>query len=182
MERSKQFCKDAGVIHHNENHSDHEPVYAVIDCPRIEPELQPEQAKCTPKFDWKNASDDQKLEFNDILFRKLMMLQIPDCVEGCRNLKCTEQSHTLEIDQYVKDLLFEIVEAGDSSIPKSKPKSENQKNKNTPGWNTFVKPFQENAYFWHAIWLSCGRPMNVEVHKIIHKIKDDKKHLLSSKM
>ena len=172
FERSKQVCKEAGVIHHPENQSDHEPIYSIIDCPKVDTEPQKEETDCTPKFDWKNATEDQKLEFNDILFRKLMMLNIPDCVEGCTNLKCSEKSHIHDIDNYVKEVLHEIMEAGDCSIPKRKPKVIDSKNKNTPGWNSFVKPFQDNAHFWHAIWTSCGRPINVEVHRIMKRTRN----------
>ena len=52
------------------------------------------------------------------------------------------------------------------------PKVIDSKNKNTPGWNSFVKTFQDNAHFWHAIWTSCGRPINVEVHRIMKRTRN----------
>ena len=52
------------------------------------------------------------------------------------------------------------------------PKVIDSKNKNTSGWNSFVKTFQDNAHFWHAIWTSCGRPINVEVHRIMKRTRN----------
>ena len=104
-------------------------------------EKSEEADQFTPKFEWKKASEDQKLEFNDVMFRKLMMLKVPNCISNCINLKCKNETHVKEIDEYVKLLLYEIIDSGDCTVPKSKPPKKNHKDKNTPGWNSFVKPF-----------------------------------------
>ena len=36
----------------------------------------------------------------------------------------------------------------------------------------YVEPFQDNAHFWHSIWVSCGKPINTEVHKIMKKTRN----------
>ena len=41
-----------------------------------------------------------------------------------------------------------------------------------PGWSDAVKPFKENAFFWHQVWVSCGRPINTEVHKIMKRTRN----------
>ena len=33
-----------------------------------------------------------------------------------------------------------------------------------PGWNEEVGPFREDADFWHAVWLSAGRPNHGQLH------------------
>ena len=35
------------------------------------------------------------------------------------------------------------------------------------GWNEEVWPFRDTALFWHSIWVSCGKPLNTEVHNIM---------------
>ena len=50
--------------------------------------------------------------------------------------------------------------------------NESGHSKNTPGWKMFVEPYQDNAHFWHSIWLSCGRPINSEVHKIMKRTRN----------
>ena len=168
LEHSEKVVVDAGVIHNVDNTSDHEPIYSVIEAPKLEnKETIDEEEKGTPKFDWKNASDDQKLEFNDELFRRLMAIQIPDCVQNCRQLKCKDKGHTDQLDFYVRELLFSIIESGELTIPKVEPKGKNKVKKNTPGWKSFVEPYQDTAHFWHSIWTSCGRPINNEVHRIM---------------
>ena len=65
LERSENVVIDAGVLHNVENLSDHAPIYSVIDSPNLEMERENEEAEHgPPKFDWKNATEDQKLDFN----------------------------------------------------------------------------------------------------------------------
>ena len=44
--------------------------------------------------------------------------------------------------------------------------------KKSPGWKEVVKPFKEEAYFWHQVWKSCGRPLNTVVHQIMKKTRN----------
>ena len=41
-----------------------------------------------------------------------------------------------------------------------------------PGWREEVKPFRDQAYFWHQLWHSCGRPLNSEVHNIMKRTRN----------
>ena len=47
-----------------------------------------------------------------------------------------------------------------------------KKAKIVPGWSDVVKPFSESAKFWHAIWISAGRPLNNELHRIMKKTRN----------
>ena len=44
--------------------------------------------------------------------------------------------------------------------------------KKTAGWKEFVEPSQDTARFWHAIWISAGRPLNTELHKIMKRTRN----------
>ena len=44
--------------------------------------------------------------------------------------------------------------------------------KKTAGWKEFVEPSQDTAKFWHAIWISAGRPLNTELHKIMKRTRN----------
>ena len=35
-----------------------------------------------------------------------------------------------------------------------------------------VKPFKDNAKFWHEVWLSCGKPINSSVHSIMKRTRN----------
>ena len=30
--------------------------------------------------------------------------------------------------------------------------------KGIPGWNEYVKPFQDESLFWHSLWRAAGKP------------------------
>ena len=47
-----------------------------------------------------------------------------------------------------------------------------KKYKVIPGWNDLVKPFKEDAMFWHSIWISAGKPLNNTLHHTSHHEKD----------
>ena len=39
-----------------------------------------------------------------------------------------------------------------------KSSTSNARPKVVPGWSESVKPFREDAMFWHAVWKSSGKP------------------------
>ena len=65
-----------------------------------------------------------------------------------------------------------ILECLNECVQKCLPEVDNSKKKTFPGWNDEVKPFRENALFWHSIWLSCGKPLNNTVHNIMKKTRN----------
>ena len=48
-----------------------------------------------------------------------------------------------------------------------------------PGWSEAVKPFREDAMFWHAVWKSSGKPLNNSIH---HTMKRTRNLLCNKKM
>ena len=56
-------------------------------------------------------------------------------------------------------------------IPKSKPKP-SSKTETVAGWCEMVKPFRDTVYFWHQVWISAGRPINTELHKIMKRTRN----------
>ena len=82
---------------------------------------QPKKSKPS----WKAATDDQKLEYNDILFRKLIQENVPQAISSCQNPRCDDTEHLAEIDSFVKAVLDDINEAANETIPKIQPRPEN---------------------------------------------------------
>ena len=35
-----------------------------------------------------------------------------------------------------------------------------------------MKPYKEDAYFWHSIWNSAGRPINTQLHNIMKRTRN----------
>ena len=69
-------------------------------------------------------------------------------------------SHKLDIQTYCDSLLAAI----ESSTADSIPTVSNPGEKRHAGWAEFVKPFQEEARFYYAVWQSYGKPLNCPVH------------------
>jgi hypothetical protein len=168
----------SGVLHLVDNMSDHEPIYAVI---KVEEDNLGRSEEKTnvknesiPKQNWKNASCDQKLEYNDVLFQKLLCMNIPDSAISCKDVKCNDPNHREEIDNYVTTLLNAVSESGKETIPANAKTNKNNSGnaKKTAGWKEFVEPFQDNAHFWHSVWLSAGRPVNTVLHTIMKQSKN----------
>ena len=162
---------DAGVIHSPENKSDHSPIYCVIDTKVIEQEKSDEVPR-KPKPSWKRASDVEKAGFKESLEDKLSLLDIPQSVVCCKDTQCRDSSHLEDLDQLTLDLLDKVQCAAEECLPTPGTAQTNICKKVMPGWTESVKPFKDQAYFWHQIWLSCGRPVNSETYKIMKKTRN----------
>jgi hypothetical protein len=80
-----------------------------------------------------------------------------------------------DLDNYANALdLLETVQAvaeENLQMPRvgaSKPKEK----KSVPGWKEAVRPYREEAYFWHQVWQSYGRPLNTDIHTAMKKSKN----------
>ena len=99
LERSNSDVVDAGVLHLVENMSDHEPIYAVLKIEHgLETQNEESMKKYEPKPSWKKATSDQKLEYNDVLFRKLSTRMVPKEITECTDVNCTDINHKNKID------------------------------------------------------------------------------------
>ena len=115
--RSQSTIEDAGVIHSIENMSDHEPIYDII---KVEHAIESDDADepiGKPRPVWRNATEDQKLEYNDVLFRRLLRMEIPESVRLCSDVHCKDDNHKNDIDKYVEDILTNVSESGHETLP-----------------------------------------------------------------
>ena len=101
IRRSKDLVIDAGVLHLCENTSDQEVTYAKIEVSGEIVKVGHETVNPRQKLDWRAASNDQKLEYEDILFRNLNSMNIPESVTTCSDVKCNDDNHKKQIDEYV---------------------------------------------------------------------------------
>ena len=100
-------------------------------------------------------TDEDWSNFNTILANKLDGIIIPDCV-SCRDVHCKNPNHIVEIDECALNILGDM----DDIVKQIAEKNDQtrKKYKVIPGWNDLVKPFKEDAMFWHSIWISAGKP------------------------
>ena len=90
---------------------------------------------------------------------------------SCEDPHCGDPDHSSDRDSVVLDILCSVVESSHSVIPMAggsktctgRSKS-GLKSVSVPGWDKEVQPFQEDARFWHAIWISAGKPNKGDLH------------------
>ena len=41
-----------------------------------------------------------------------------------------------------------------------------------PAWNDEIEPFQDNTHFWHAIWISIGKPLNNQLYSMMKRTQN----------
>ena len=161
--------KDAGVIHHVNNKSDHEPVYCVFEVESSPIELENVKHAPKPKPSWKLATSEDKESFKTKLESKLERIQPPTNLIDCKNVKCDCPEHRENIDSLIQSTLEAVDESAKECLPTPKVK---KRGKVIPGWKTEVKPFMENASFWFSVWKSAGRPLNTELHRIMKRTRN----------
>ena len=58
------------------------------------------------------------------------------------------------------------------SVKDCLPQTSGRNKKLIPGWNDEVKPFREEAMFWHSLWISAGKSINNTLHNIMKKTRN----------
>ena len=111
---------------------------------------------------WKRSTDDQKEAFSILLREKLNKIRIPEALINCQDPHCNDSTHVDLIDTFTVTVLDTIDDIAETTLTAPVNKSNYSKSNNIlPGWNCFVKPYKEDAVFWHNIWTSAGRPLTL---------------------
>ena len=161
--------KDAGVIHSPENRSDHSPVYCIFDSFNLKLDVS-ESVKPVPRPSWKAASLEEKEIYKNFLEEKLQHIAVPHPVLHCKDVKCTDSAHCDMVDQLTIEVLEAVQLAADECLPC--PTGGQKKKTIVPGWSETVQPFKEDAHFWHQVWVSNGKPLHGEEHKMMKKTRN----------
>ena len=91
----------------------------------------------------------------------------------CRDPKCNHEEHRKDSDNYIEEVIDAISTSARGSLPLSSGGSDNNLTiKKIPGWNAQVKPFRDQARFWHAVWVSADKPLNSELHKVMRRTRN----------
>ena len=171
-EITRQAVLAAGVIHLPENLSDHCPIFCTIDIEAIPVEKAEKKHEDISKPSWKKATEGEKINYSQWLEANLSNIQVPESLP-CKDVKCRDSDHCKDADEFITSVLECVDSAATSSLPSpSPPSSSSTSRQNVPGWKEFVKPFKENAYFWHQVWISAEKPINTELHRIMKRTKN----------
>ena len=159
----------AGVKDLVGNTSDHQPIFCDMKYTCKHDGISSPVGKREKVISTKMLKDNEWEKFHLNLDLKLRDLNIPECV-NCRNVHCKDQKHIQQIDRYTKDVLNDVDHV--IEIVASKKRQNCHSNKVVPGWSELVKPFSDDAKFWHAIWTSAGKPLNTQLHQIMKKTRN----------
>ena len=169
--------EEAGVLHLPGNTSDHCPIYSKFQIENaddvVTDSTQTNMHK-NAKPSWKNATTEQKMKYADKLENLMTTLPIPRCLEDCKDVNCNDKSHRDACDQFMVEILSCMEKTAEAHIPIIQGKKNFCANvkKKIPMWNDEIKPFQDDAYFWHAVWQSAGRPLNCHLHNIMKRTRN----------
>ena len=98
---------------------------------------------------------------------------MPKGVTECQNL-CQNTEHRKASDDHMLDILCAMEGAATENLTSSNRgnEKENTTRKAIPRWNEDIEPCRQDALFWHAVWLSAGRPINSELHKVMERTRN----------
>ena len=119
---------------------------------------------------WYKADQEQKDQYCSLLHQKLNELAIPDSL-CCSDATCQSIAHTEERDKHVLDILCSVIETSHECIPLSAKqgpgKKANPDSQPLPGWKENIAPLKRDSRFWHAVWISAGRPTTGALHLVM---------------
>ena len=135
-------------------------------------------AAAKPVLSWHKATEAQLEMYKAKLDSCLENINIPESLVDCNQPGCRDERHMLMIDNLCDDIVQACLNASDGVIPVVKMK------KGVPRWNEVAKPLKDDALFWNAIWVSCGKPHNgvvcqirrstrAKYHKAVKKLKKE---------
>ena len=162
---------DAGVIHSVENSSDHSPIYCTFRPFNITIDVA-ETVAPIQKPSWKKASLSEKETYTFCLDEKLSHISVPAQVLECVDVNCSDKEHCDLVDKLTIEVLETVQVVAEETLPLTSVSNSSKVLNTIPGWNDIVKPYRENAIFWHQIWTSCGKPLNCEVHNLMKRTRN----------
>ena len=163
------LCSEAMPLHMMENSSKHAPIYLKLNCKVSLDKMKDETIRKSPRPKWDKATQQNKHDFLSELKGLINEIHVPDSLCHCRNVKCSIEDHKEELDDCVINLLEAIEVATARNIPHTSPGVKEHK---IPGWKEEVKPFKDEAYFWHQLWCSAGKPEQCELHTMMKKTRN----------
>ena len=110
------------------------------------------------------------------LEEKLSEIFVPDILVTCTDVKCKNPEHCELVDKLTCDVLGAVQTAADISLPCPGGVGNVGRKSLIPGWSDAVKPFKDNAFFWHQVCQGvsgvsrCVRCVRFETYVIVHQV------------
>ena len=169
-EHMTQITYHASVLHLGENLSNHNPILMKFHCNKQSSILDDVTSEAhVSKPAWNKATTVQIQSFRADLAQSLESIATSAAAFNCMNVKCSNPDHISAIDHYTSTITSVIDDAVTRNIPASNGQ---HKDGEIAGWTQYVKPYQDEAKFWHSVWTSYGRPENNPIHDIMKTSKN----------
>ena len=103
---------------------------------------------------------EERRNFNKDLEKQLHKLSISNCIKECNDAHCQDINHFTGCDGFLSNIVEIIDMCAKNSLP-------------IPGGKVRIKNYppacwqQDDALFWHSVWISAGRPLNTKLHRIM---------------
>ena len=107
---------DAGVIHHPDNSSDHEPVFCVLEAITLSSSSS-QGVTPQPRPSWKKANKDEKDMYRYMLDRKLEAIMVPTQISECKDPHCKNEEHLEAVDWFCAEVVEAVQNAGEETLP-----------------------------------------------------------------
>lgn len=148
-------CLDAAPVHLGDNKSNHSPIMLKLNLPEVA-QKETVQIDSIQKPQWNKAYEEDLNSYTNILHGKLETISVPAALH-CQDVLCTSDQHSHDRDQYLVDVMEQVIETSHECIPVNKPLKQGGRQL-LPGWKEHVEPLKNDALFWHSVWVSLGRP------------------------
>ena len=189
-QRLLDLIQDAGPVHLGDNLSRHSPIMIKICLPVIPDKVDTHRAAVIRRPAWYKATQVETDLYRSVLTEKLDLINIPDSIHCC-DISCKNINHIEDRDRFLLDLMSCLIEASYQCIPLT-AKHGNKIGDTAqplPGWNENIAPLKHDSKFWHAVWVSAGKPPSGSLHQVMahcrrkyhHAVKRAKRHVNSIK-
>ena len=166
----KGISTDASI----DNLSDHLVLCVALDVAPIRQSL--EYVENEEKLLWACATESDVAQYKRNLNNELLSCNIPVDALSCRDHFCKD--HTNDLQQF-HDTIINACLSASVCIPTCSRKGRKMP---VPGWSEFVKPYRDQAIFWHQLWQDnnsprCGiiadirRRTRTQYHKVLKNVQ-----------
>ena len=156
------------MLHLPENTSDHRPIFCHIRN-TYENSTTLVEKQAVERFNIRSLKSSDWDHYVDILHQKLQYVQTP-AYANCKTVNRKDINHVTDIDDYATNIL-EILDTSIKTVTMKSNKSK-ERPKVVPGWSNEVKPFRDDAMFWHAVWKSSGKPLNNSINHTMKRTRN----------
>ena len=152
------------ILYEGDNLSDHFPLFLKLNKLNengITNDVFSDQSNEQVHIYWSKASTQDKLKYKSLLEGMLKDIVLPGEAIECNNFEC--KMHKNLFDEFLFGIVESIQAATLGAIPNNiwaHKRGKGKVSKPIPGWNYFVKEFQQKSIFWNKIWSENDSPNN----------------------